>query len=84
MEPGSSECDPEKMVLKRYWEIRSSHLAAHQPTLDHYKGASLSHPMLIPGFERFQPEGHQESRNEVRSLIPTDCLVGFNPGTFQF
>ena len=29
-----------------------------------------------------QPEGHQEPCNEVGSLNPAKCLVGFEPGTF--
>ena len=34
------------------------YLAAPQSTLGHYRGDSLTHPMLIT-------EGYQESRNEV-------------------
>ena len=32
----------------------------------------------------FQPEGHREPCNEVGSLSPPECLVGIEPGTFQF
>ena len=32
----------------------------------------------------FRPEGHREPRSEVGSLRPTERLVGFEPGTFQF
>ena len=32
----------------------------------------------------FRPEGHWEPRGEVGSLSPAKCLVGFEPGTFQF
>ena len=59
-------------------------MAAPWPTLGQYWGDSLTHPMLITAFSHFQPEGHQEPHNEVGSLSLTTCLVGFEPGTFQF
>ena len=42
-------------------------LAAPGPTLDHYRGGSLNHPMLITAFLHIRPEGHQELRNELTS-----------------
>ena len=44
-----------------------------RPTLDRYRGVSLTHPMLINAFYIFRPEGHQEPRNEVGSQ-PTRLL----------
>ena len=43
-------------------------LVAPWPTLGHYWGGSLYHPILITAFLRFQLEGHQEPCNKVRSL----------------
>ena len=60
------------------------YLAAPRPTLGHYQGGSLSHPMLITCVLHIRPEGHQEPRNEVGSLTLAECLVGFEPGTFRF
>ena len=31
-----------------------------------------------------RPEGHQEPDNEVGSLSPTECLVGFELGALRF
>ena len=52
-----------------------------QPTLSHYRGDSLTHPMLITAFSQFRPKGHREPHNEVGSLSLVDFLVGFEPGT---
>ena len=59
-------------------------MAAPQPTLDHYQGGSITHPMLITAFLHVQPEGHWEPCDEVGSLSPAESLVGFEPGTFRF
>ena len=32
----------------------------------------------------FRPEGHRESHNGVAFLSLAECLVGFEPGNFQF
>ena len=40
----------------------------------------LTNPMLIAAFVHVRPEGHQEPRNEVRSLSPAERLAGFEPG----
>ena len=48
---------------------------------------SLPHSQLwaiIEAFLYIQPEGHQEPHNEFGSLSPDECLVRFEPGTFQF
>ena len=57
------------------------YLAAPRPTLGHYRGDSLTHPMLITAFFlHFRPEGHREPRNEVGYLSLAERLVGFEPG----
>ena len=60
------------------------YLAAPRPTSGHYRGDSLTHPMLITAFVHVQPEGHREPRSEVGSLSPAERLAGFEPGTFRF
>ena len=60
------------------------YLAAPPPTLGHYRGGSLTHPMLITCVLHIQPKGHQEPCNEVGSLSSAEHLVGFKPGTFRF
>ena len=60
------------------------YLAAPRPTLGHYRGDSLTHPILITAFLHIRPEGHREPRSEVGSLGPAERLVGFEPGTFRF
>ena len=60
------------------------YLAVPRPTLGHSQGDSLTNPMLITAFLHVRPEGHWEPRNEVGSLSPAECLVGFEPGTFRF
>ena len=49
-----------------------------------FQGDSLTNPMLITVFVQVWLKGHQEPRNEVGSLSPAECLVGFEPGTFRF
>ena len=60
------------------------HLAAPRPTLGHYRGGSLTHPMLNTCVLHIQPEGYCEPRNKVGSLSPAEYLVGFEPRTFWF
>ena len=62
------------------------YLAAPRPTLGHYRGDSLTHPMLITAFFlHFRPEGHREPRNEVGYLSLAERLVGgLNRETFRF
>ena len=60
------------------------HLAAPRATLGHYRGGSLTHPMLNTCVLRIRPEGHREPCNEDGSLSPAERLVGFEPGTFRF
>ena len=59
-------------------------MVAPQSTLGHYRGGSLTHPMLITCVLHIWPEGHREPRNEVGSLSPAEHIVGFEPGTFRF
>ena len=60
------------------------YLAAPRPTLDHYRGGSLTHPLLINCILHIQPEVHWEPCNEVSSINPVRHLVGFEPGNLQF
>ena len=60
------------------------YLAAPRPTLGHYRGGSLTQPMLITAFLLFWTEDHREPRNEVGSLRPAESPVGFKPGSFRF
>ena len=60
------------------------YLAAPRPTSGHYRGDSLTHPMLVTAFLHIRPDGHREPRSEVGSLSPAERLVGFEPGTFRF
>ena len=60
------------------------YLATPRPTLGHYRGGSLTHPMLITCALHILPDGHREPRSEVGSLSPAKCLVGFEPETFRF
>ena len=57
------------------------YLAAPRPTSGHYRGDSLTHPMLITAFVHVRPEGHREPRSEVGSLSPAERLAGFELGT---
>ena len=67
-----------------YIYIFNCYLAAPRPTLGHYRGGSLTQPMLITCVLHIRPEGHREVNNEVGSLRLAQCLVGFELGTFQF
>ena len=59
----------------------NSYLAAPRPTLGHYRGDSLTNPMIITAFLHVRSEGHREPRSEVGSLSSAERLVGFEPGT---
>ena len=39
--------------------------AAPRPTLGHYRGGSLTHPMLITCVLHIRPEGHREVTNNI-------------------
>ena len=54
------------------------YLAAPRPTSGHYRGDSLTHPMLITAFLHIRPEGHREPRSEVGSLSPAERLGFFH------
>ena len=60
------------------------YFVAPQPTLGHYQGGSLTHPMLITCILHILPEGHQELHGKVGSLSLAEHLVGFKLGTFLF
>ena len=59
-------------------------MAAPRPTLGHYQGGSLTHPMFITCILHIPPKGHQESHNKVGSLPLAECLVGFELETLGF
>ena len=61
------------------------YLPAPKSTLGHYRGDSLTHPMLITGFYwQFSTEDHREPRNQVGSQSPAKHLAGFELWTFRF
>ena len=60
------------------------YLAAPRPTLGHYRGGSLTHPILITSVLNIRPEVHRELLSGVGSLSPAERLVGFEPETFRF
>ena len=47
-------------------------MTAPQPTLGHYRGDSLSHPMLITCVLHIRPEGHRE-------LMLITCVLRIRP-----
>ena len=71
-------------IVQTFIDFFKCYLAASRPTLNHYRGGSLTHPMLITCVLHIRPEGHQEPRSEVRSLSPAKRLVRFEPRTFRF
>ena len=70
--------------LHHFFFFFNCYLAAPQPALGHYRGGSLTHPMLITCVLHIKPEGHWEPCSEVASLSPAKRLVGFELGTFRF
>ena len=60
------------------------YLAAPRPTLGHYRGGSLTPPMLITCVLHIRPEGHREPRRKVGCLSLAERLGGFESGTFRF
>ena len=58
------------------------YLAVPRPAWGHFRGESLTNPMLITVLVQFRPEGHREPSNKVGSLKLVERLVGFEPGTF--
>ena len=61
----------EKLFTTEHGKTKNCYLAAPRPTLGHYRGDSLTHPMLITYVLHIRPEGHREPRSEVGSLSPT-------------
>ena len=55
----------------------------HGSLVGHFFGY-LTVPRPSLRHSRFRPEGHRESRNEIGSLSPAECLVRFEPVTFRF
>ena len=76
--------DQSSILRNIYIYFFNYYLAAPRPTSGHYRGDSLTHPMLITAFVHVRPEGHREPRSEVGSLSPAERLAGFEPGTFRF
>ena len=56
------------------------YLALPRPTLGHYRGDSLTHPMLITEFYNFGPKFTRSTRKGVGSLCPAESLVGGGGG----
>ena len=71
-------------MYSKFFFFFNYYLAAPRPTSGHYRGDSLTHPMLITAFVHVRPGGHREPHSEVGSLGPAERLVGFEPGTFRF
>ena len=53
-------------------------------TMGHYRGDSLTHPMLITALSHFQPDDNGESRSVVGSLSLAKHLVEFELESFRF
>ena len=51
-------------------------MAIPRPTLDHYQGDCLTHPILLTGYYLFQPKGKRKPRYKVGFLSPPQCLLG--------
>ena len=74
-------------IKKEQWSIIfhffNCNLVVPRPTLNHYRGDSLTAIItLITAFLQFQL-GHREPRNEVGSLSLAEYLMGFELGTFR-
>ena len=59
-------------------------MAPPRSTLGHYRGESLTHPMLITVLFGFRTKGHREPPNKVGSSSPAKRLVEFEAATFRF
>ena len=60
-------------------------LGAPRPTLGYYREGSLTQPILITTLNDFDPTFTGVwPCNEAGSLIPGECIVGFEPGNFKF
>ena len=70
--------------LTFFYFFLNCYLAAPRPALGHYRGDSLTHPMLISAFLHFWLKSHQEPHNEAGSLSQVMHMVGFELGTFWF
>ena len=64
--------------------VFNCYLAVPKPTLGHYWGGSVTHPMLITELLHVRPKSHREPHNEVGSLSLAERLLGFELETFQF
>ena len=60
-----------------FYNFFNSYLTASRSTFGHYRGDSLTHPMLITGIWRFVPEGHRKPSSKVVSQSLADRLVGW-------
>ena len=82
-------CDADAIYLLKKIKMRTQfffncYLAGPRPTSGHYRGDTLTHPMLITCILHIRPEGHREPHGEVGSLSPAERLAGFEPRTFRF
>ena len=64
-------------------DFLNSYLAAPWSTLGHYRGGSLTHPILATCVLHIRPEGYWELHSHVGSLGPVERLLGFEPETFR-
>ena len=70
--------------ILQYLLFFNCYLAAPRPTLSHYRGDSLTHPMLITAFYIFEPKVTGSLATRFGSLSPAERLAEFEPGTFRF
>ena len=72
-------------VTKQYlpYFFFNCYLAAPRPTLGHYRGDSLTHPMLITAFFYIFDPVTGSLVTRLGPLSPAEHLVGFEPGTFR-
>ena len=87
-----SNCQPERYKLApisspshfSFFFLFACYLAVPRPTLGGCRGGSLTNPMLLLRLKLNWLEGHRELHVEVWSQSPTEQLVGFEQGSFQF
>ena len=53
------------LLVSKYFILEWPILAVPRPTLGHYRGGNLTHPMLITCVLHIRPEGHRKRHNEA-------------------
>ena len=61
-----------------------SHLAALRPTMVHWAGDSLIHPILIITLFQVRPKGHRKPRNEVGSESLAERIIEIRAQNLPF